>query len=113
MLQVASNGGLACVCPFDHKEKAKTYHHDCIIHVYTIRSKIQDLNGEIAQMTQEIETYNQESATYLTFEKRLVRGLHVHCCVCTCIFVGGCLATKFFWAICQLWDPGSGWVIIK
>ena len=34
------------------------------------RSKIQDLNSEIAQMTQEIEVYNQESATYLTFEKR-------------------------------------------
>ena len=36
------------------------------------RGKIQDLNSEIAQMTQEIETYNQESATYLTFEKRFV-----------------------------------------
>lgn len=36
------------------------------------RGKIQDLNSEIAQMSQEIETYNQESATYLTFEKRCV-----------------------------------------
>ena len=48
-------------------------------HVYMctlcFRSKIQDLNSEIAQMTQEIEAYNQESATYLTFEKRLVEHL--------------------------------------
>lgn len=36
------------------------------------RSKIQDLNSEIAHMTQEIEAYNEESATYLTFEKRWV-----------------------------------------
>ena len=42
------------------------------------RSKIQDLNSEIAQMTQEIEAYNQESATYLTFEKRLVMSCDVH-----------------------------------
>jgi hypothetical protein len=39
------------------------------------RSKVQDLNSEIAQMTQDIEAYNQESATYLTFEKRLVNAL--------------------------------------
>ena len=44
------------------------------------RGKIQDLNTEIAQMTQEIDTYTQESATYLTFEKRCVK-LHVHSCV--------------------------------
>ena len=51
------------------------------IHMYILlhfRSKIQDLNSEIAQMTQEIEAYNQESATYLTFEKRLGKHLHVH-----------------------------------
>ena len=42
------------------------------------RGKIQDLNTEIAQMTQEIDTYTQESATYLTFEKRCVK---LHSCV--------------------------------
>lgn len=34
------------------------------------RGKIQELNTEILKMTREIDTYNQESATYLTFEKK-------------------------------------------
>ena len=34
------------------------------------RGKIQELNAEILKMTREIDTYNQESATYLAFEKK-------------------------------------------
>ena len=34
------------------------------------RGKIQELNTEILKMTREIDTYNQESATYLAFEKK-------------------------------------------
>ena len=32
--------------------------------------KIQELNQEILKLGQEVEQYNQENATYLTFEKR-------------------------------------------
>ena len=35
-----------------------------------LRGKIQELNLEILRLSKDIDTYNQESATYLTFEKR-------------------------------------------
>ena len=33
-------------------------------------SKTQELNGEISKMTKEIETFEQDNATYLTYEKK-------------------------------------------
>ena len=35
------------------------------------RGKIQELNTEIIRLTRELEKYQQENATYLTYEKRL------------------------------------------
>ena len=35
-----------------------------------LRAKIQDLSTEVMSMTREIEAFNQENATYLTFEKK-------------------------------------------
>ncbi len=34
------------------------------------RAKIQELSGEVIRITREIETFNQDNATYLTFEKK-------------------------------------------
>ena len=34
------------------------------------RAKIQELNSEVMRMTREIESYNQDNAAYLTFEKK-------------------------------------------
>ncbi len=38
----------------------------------SVRAKIQELSQEIGKLTQEIDQYNQDNATYLTFEKRHV-----------------------------------------
>ncbi|XP_064385371.1 intraflagellar transport protein 74 homolog [Halichondria panicea] len=35
-----------------------------------LRAKIQELSTEVVRMTREIEAFNQENATYLTFEKK-------------------------------------------
>lgn len=34
------------------------------------RAKIQELSGEVMRMTREIDSFNEENATYLTFEKK-------------------------------------------
>ncbi len=38
--------------------------------VCVCRAKIQELSSEVVRMTREIEAFNQENATYLTFEKK-------------------------------------------
>lgn len=42
------------------------------------RGKIQELNTEIIRLTRELEKYQQENATYLTYEKRLEYNRVVH-----------------------------------
>ena len=44
-------------------------------YVGLLLSKTQELNGEIAKMTKEVETFEQDNATYLTYEKKLAQNL--------------------------------------
>lgn len=39
-------------------------------HIGLLLSKTQELNGEISRMTKEIDTFEQDNATYLTYEKK-------------------------------------------
>ena len=46
----------------------------CLIDI-NFRAKITDLATEISRMQKEVDQFNQENATFLTYEKRYV---HVH-----------------------------------
>ena len=39
-------------------------------YVGLLLSKTQELNSEISKMTKEIDTFEQDNATYLTYEKK-------------------------------------------
>ena len=54
------------------REKAQLI--ECLINII-FRAKITDLATEISRMQKEVDQFNQENATFLTYEKRYV---HVH-----------------------------------
>jgi intraflagellar transport protein 74 len=42
-----------------------------------LRTKISELNTEVVKLTRELDQFNAENATYLTYEKRFVIALNV------------------------------------
>lgn len=42
-------------------------------YVGLLLSKTQELNSEISKMTKEIDTFEQDNSTYLTYEKKYVQ----------------------------------------
>lgn len=51
--------------------------YDKTYYLGLVRSKINELNAEIARLNKEIENVSEENSSYLTYEKRLVR-IHVY-----------------------------------
>ena len=61
--------GMVCLAGLEQRTV-----QDRSYYVGLLLSKTQELNGEISKMTKEIDTFEQDNATYLTYEKKYVLG---------------------------------------
>ena len=52
--------------------REKALFSKCLLNDITFRAKITDLATEISRMQKEVDQFNQENATFLTYEKRYV-----------------------------------------
>ena len=74
VLKLEAFGGFCCItcdviCLAGLEQRTV---QDRSYYIGLLLSKTQELNGEIGKMTKEIETFEQDNATYLTYEKKCV-----------------------------------------